>query len=411
MKKYILIGLILALSLISIGTAFALPLTVNEVQIDDITLTSGANRVSLDRNAEYSVEIQFTPQQAIENLELEAFISGYEYNYDDKISDGTPADDYDANITYKRTLSIRIPKDVEEDSYKIRVLFSDRDGDTLIKDYNLKLDPVKNAVEIVDIILSQEILEAGNVLTAVIRLANLGEDDEEDIRVELSVPELGLMQVEYIDEIAAEDEESSEELLLRIPTDAKPGVYTLNVRADYDNRHASVFSSATFSVKNNAKALSGPKTVIVVGSQIESASAAKPGIFPVSLTNNLRAQAFTLAVEGVDGWADAEINPVNTALLESGETAQFAVILTPNRGVEAGTRVFTVNFYTGGKALKQIPLTVNVLPTSQDIPYFAVAIAGIIILALLAALLFFRKINNHSKDSVESKKQQINTYY
>lgn len=407
MKTYLLLGIMLILCA---GLVSALPLAVNEVQIDDITLTSGTNRVSLDRNANYPVEIQFTPQQNIKNLEIEAFISGYEYNYDDKISDVAPADDYEANVTYKRTLNIKIPKDIEEDSYKLRILFSDRNGDSLIQDYNLKLDPVRNALEIMDIMLSQETVEAGNTLTASVRLANLGSEEEENIRIEFTIPELGVSAATYIDELEQEDEESSEEVFLRIPDDAKAGVYNLEVKVDYDRRHNSVSGSALISVKNPKEVESAkPKTTIIIGSQLESASFDRPAVYPVSVSNYAKtARVFTFAVEGAD-FADVEVNPASTFIVQPNETAQIAVVVTPYKSVSSGARVLSLDITSNDRPIKQVPLTLNILKTEASLLPYILAVT-LIAVATAFCVFCFGKINKTFQDK-KGEKEKPDTYY
>ncbi len=407
MKICYLLGLTLILC---VGLVSALPLTINEVQIDDIALTSGTNRVSLDRNASYPVEIQFTPQQNINNLEIEAFISGYEYNYDDKISDATPADDYEANTTYKRTLNIKIPKDVEEDSYKLRILFSDRDGDSLIQDYNLKLDPVRNALEIIDIILSQETVEAGNTLTASVRLANLGSEEEEDIKIGFTIPELGINAATYLDELEQEDEESSEEVFLRIPDDAKAGVYNLDVKVDYDRKHSSVYGSVLISVKNpKEESASKPKIAILIGSQLESASFDKPAVYPVLVTNYAKtAKVFTFAVEGAD-FADVEVNPAGTFIVQPDETAQIAIVVTPNKGLSAGTRVLSLDIIGDDRSIKQVPLTLNILKTEASLLPYILAVS-VIAVATAFCVFGFGKINKIFQNK-KGEKEKIDSYY
>lgn len=406
MKTYLLLGIMLILCA---GLVSALPLTVNEVQIDDITLTSGTNRVSLDRSTGYPVEIQFTPQQNVSNLEIEAFISGYEYNYDDKISDIAPADDYEANITYKRTLNIKIPKDIEEDSYKLRILFSDRDGDSLIQDYNLKLDPVRNALEIMDIMLSQETVEAGNTLTASVRLANLGSEEEENIRIEFTIPELGVSAATYIDELEQEDEESSEEVFLRIPDNAKAGVYNLDVKVDYDRKHNSVSGSALISVKNTKEEPVKPKTAVLIGSNLESASFDRPAVYPVSVSNYAKtARVFTFAVEGAD-FADVEINPASTFIVQPNETAQIAVVLTPHKGISAGARVLSLDIIDNDRSIKQVPLTLNILKTEVLLLPYILAVS-VIAVATAFCVFCFGKINKIFQNK-KSEKEKPDTYY
>ncbi len=404
MKKYLLLGLMVILCA---GLASALPLTVEDIKVDGV---SAGNRLSLDRGETYGIEVVFTPSEDINDMEIEAFIAGYEYSHDKPISDSTPSDGYEANITYKEKLTITIPKDVEEDNYKLRIIFSDRDGDELIQTFDLKLDPVRDSLEISDILLSQETVNAGSVLTVVVRIANFGSGDEDNVRIEAEIPELGVKQVAYVDEVQADDEESSEELYLRIPAGAGSGVYSLNVKVSYDRKHQETTSSVQISIRNNTEDEPKTKTVILLGSTLASASADRPAVYPVTITNYAKStKVFTLSVEGADGWADVQVNPASTILADPQENIHFAVVVTPNKGISAGIRVLTLDIIDRNHSIKQVPLTVNVLESSDSPILYGL---GLVAALLLAAVLIlgFKKINKNGRNN-GSGKSKVDAYY
>ncbi|PIN79963.1 hypothetical protein COV11_04965 [Candidatus Woesearchaeota archaeon CG10_big_fil_rev_8_21_14_0_10_30_7] len=59
------------------------------------------------------------------------------------------------------------------------------------------------------------------------------------------MPELGLKQSTYLDEVDADEEEQTEELYLRLPSDALSGTYDLVTEVSYDNGYRSVESQKT----------------------------------------------------------------------------------------------------------------------------------------------------------------------
>ena len=69
----------LALFLAVIGSVSALPINLEEVEVDDTILSENAeNRLSLERGEEYEVRVRFTPQEDLDDVEIRIFVSGFE---------------------------------------------------------------------------------------------------------------------------------------------------------------------------------------------------------------------------------------------------------------------------------------------------------------------------------------------
>ena len=75
MKVTKILGLftILLLSVLALSSvASALPLVIEEVQVDDIVVTeTNVNRLALERGKEFEVEVRFTPTEDIDDMEIE----------------------------------------------------------------------------------------------------------------------------------------------------------------------------------------------------------------------------------------------------------------------------------------------------------------------------------------------------
>lgn len=233
MIGWIIITVILSMS------AFALPATFEEVRVDDfVVLENQVNRLAFQRNAEHLVEIRFFPTQDIKNAELEIFVSGFEYKDLDPIRDSTGIFDADANVSYIKRLSFRLTDEVDEDDYKLRVIFTDRFGAETIKNFNLKFDVPRHSLNIEDVVFSpQGAIKAGGALLSTIRIENKGEKKENDLRVEVSIPQLHITGVDYIDEIRPTKEESTEEIFMKIPVCTAEGDYLVNVKILYNQLH------------------------------------------------------------------------------------------------------------------------------------------------------------------------------
>jgi hypothetical protein len=125
---------------------------------------------------------------------------------------------------------------VQEDNYKVRVVVTDRDGQEVIENYNIKMDVSRHDLQVVDAVFTpSRQVQAGQALLTSVRVENYGEKDEEDVKVTVSVPALGISASDYVDEIESDDAKETEELYLRVPKCAKPGVYDLTIDVKYND--------------------------------------------------------------------------------------------------------------------------------------------------------------------------------
>jgi len=233
MKKIALIVFALLLMVTSVA---ALPMTIDEVEIDGVTIDPDqTNRLDLLRDDEFKVRITFTVLEDLDDVEFEVAIFGYEYNDVERIVDRISNSDYDAGITYVKRFDLSLPDEVDEDDYKLRIIVADRYSSVLIQNYNLKIDVERHKLKIEDVLLfPSSHIEAGRALLATVRVENKGERTEDDVRVEVSIPELGISGADYIDEIDPNDEEETEEIFMPVPVCAQSGTYLLEVLVSYD---------------------------------------------------------------------------------------------------------------------------------------------------------------------------------
>jgi len=233
--------------------AQTLPLVIDRVEIDDHELeTFELNKLSLERDQTYDVEVKFTPFFNMDDVEIRVFVSGYEYNDLERISDNTALFDADSGVTYTKRLQIRFPGDAQEDDYRLRVMITDRNSEATIQDYRIKLDVPRHKLQLEDVYFQPTgPVHGGQALLTSVRLENKGERSEDDVRVTVSVPELGLSATDYIEEIEAGAEVSTEEIFMQLPACAKPGIYTMQVKAEYDELTEQLTRTAQVVVEEN----------------------------------------------------------------------------------------------------------------------------------------------------------------
>lgn len=247
-----LIALIAVFLITLVAAVSALPIDVNEVEIDDFEIVENqTNRFDIVRGQAYDIEIYLTPTQDVDDVEIEAFVSGFEHNDRFRLADHLGPFDFDENVTYRKKLSVRFSDFTDEDDYKLRIVISDRNNEEIFMNFPIKVDVERHNLQIVDALFTPNSVQAGHALLSVIRVENFGERDEYDVKVTLSVPELGIFASDYIEEIEHDEEEETEELFLRIPKCTEPGLYEAQMIVEYNNGFSRTGAKKVLEVMEN----------------------------------------------------------------------------------------------------------------------------------------------------------------
>ncbi|MEK6858153.1 MAG: hypothetical protein AABX39_06205 [Nanoarchaeota archaeon] len=226
----LLVLVVLALSV----TAQSVPVNLDKVEVNGVELNPWqSTSLSVQRNDQLEVRIELVAYGNADNLELQAFLSGYEYNDVERISASTAAFSVSDQRKYVKKLTLKLPENLEKDNYKLRLVLSDRNGPTLNWDYSLSIDVPRHRLRLEDVLLSPgSSVRAGDALLVKARLQNKGEKDERDVKVTASLGDLA-SQSAYLDRVKSEDEKETEELFLRVPKCTKAGVVSLKVDVEF----------------------------------------------------------------------------------------------------------------------------------------------------------------------------------
>ncbi len=357
-------GTLLALLLLSIVAltvqVAALPVSVEWIKINGDIVESG-ERLEVERSQILDVKVKFTALADAENIRAEAFIQGYEHRL---IIDETPIFDITQGNTYTKSLKIKLPDEMDRDDYVLRVIMSDRTGPLSTFQLALDVSTARHSLSIDDVSLSPgSTVEAGRSLLTTVRLDNMGQKDE-DVKVTVSMPELSISQVDYVDQLESDDARTSEELFLRIPRCAKPGEYTLVVKVEYNEMNSVVTSQKTITVVEGefCDELSNmdARTKIVLGNTVQTLAAGEKGIYPVTITNQAReSKTYALLVEGAGEFGEIQVSPSNVMQLDGGESGTAFIFVRPNADA-SGDKQFVLTVQEDGSILKQLTLSASV---------------------------------------------------
>ncbi len=241
------------LAIMVIATAVsALPVDVLRVELNDVELSAQTTtRLSVERNQEVKLELTLKSSENLENVEVQAFITGYEYNSFERIATATKTLGLTKDTLYVRSMTLKLPEELEEDNYRLRLIVSDRDSEAKIVDYPLKIDVPRHKLNVEDVTLSPSVIKAGEGIIAKVRVANKGEKSEKNVKVTVSVPALGVSDSRYLNEVDPQDEEEAEEMLLRVDKCTQAGKYDAVVEVLFDNQHRKVVETKEVTVEAN----------------------------------------------------------------------------------------------------------------------------------------------------------------
>ena len=435
------------------------PVCITSVEVNDREVKTGGTALirSVDRGDEISVLVEVEVSQnlsaysdshlnirgndnpdlirELEDLQVEAVIRGYDGN--DFIQDVSDAFNAQEGVSYVEDLKLQLPYRLVQDRYSLQVRVSGRQF-TLTETYNIEVEAQSHSVIIKDAVFSRErTVMAGRAFLATVRVQNVGNKDENNgIKVRVSIPELGISASDYIDELSEDESTTSEELYMRIPEDARKGEYRVIIEATYDDGDETVIEETSIFVtpaadtsasetdsgssSDSGSSPSGAaKTIISIGPEAQDVARDKGAVYPVTLMNQGRsAKTYTITTEAVGGWADTKVSPSSTVVAQAGESKALFIFVTPKDTAAAGEQALLVSIMSDGETLKQVILKGNVVGPAQSTTTTAQwgslkkgleigFVVLVVLLVILALIIGFNKLKGEDEDEGEGSQ----TYY
>ncbi len=196
-------------------------------------------------NVEFIVEVEnLFPDTGdkieINDIVVEVTIEDIEEDGDD-ISEETNDFNVDAGRDKKVRLNLKVPTEVDEESYRARIDIRgiDDKGDLHIVNWvvDLVVEKDNHDIKIRRFDLRPSPLSCNRVLTINTDLINIGSKDEDDINLEIFSPELDILKtVTGIElEEGTEDNIFDEDYTFNIDENVLPGIYPVNINIKYDD--------------------------------------------------------------------------------------------------------------------------------------------------------------------------------
>ena len=369
--RSVLFMFVFLISLISVNA-----LVMSEVKVDGTAISQSATVSAVKGNTlDIRVEL-FGDLNVTENdVRVKAWIGGYEY---DDIEETSDLFNVQSNVIYVKTLELELPEDMDAtEAYTLHVDAYSQSGNEVeyTNVFTLMVSPERHLIRFIDTIFNPGLsVEAGQPLFTTVRLENLGDKKEEDIKVKVSIPALGVSSIKYLDELTSneldnEDEEDSgqvEDIYLVVPKDAKTGTYDVVVEAEYNRGHDVESKRYLINIKGKVEApvdaLPGTNTptglvtaVISVDSETKSVQSGESVVYKIMFANlGQDAKTYTIELSNVD-FGVTRVDPA-VLTINPDQTAEAYVYLSVDKNAREGMHLFNVNVKSGNQIIKEFNL-------------------------------------------------------
>jgi hypothetical protein len=373
MKKLLQLAVFVMVALFSFTAAFAAnsvvnsnDVTVEYIKVNGDTYVSGDTlRVDLGERLDIRVKLQASAD--VSDVEVRARLIGYEYSNRESTTDASQIFDLQSGDTQYINLGLQVPVRADKDVYELRVDVDGRRVNFESAGFTVRVSGPRNHVLIRDVIFSpSNTVVAGRALLTSVRLENIGERDQDDVKVTVRIPELNLQGAVYVDSVDGEnrlgrgEKVTSEEVYLRIPECAR-GTYDVEIVVtfnEYDSVKTTrqIYVSAselcgqtqpTTPTNPTTPTTSVERTVITAPSAQQVEIGGTAASFPIVIQNTASvAKSYMVSVSGTAGWAKATISDINP-VVPAGSSKIVYVTIEPDAKASVGQKVFAIEVSTG----------------------------------------------------------------
>lgn len=250
--------------------------------------------------------------------------------------------------------------------------------------------------------LDPPVVLSGRAFIADVQVTNYHPFPLRNIKYRFQVPELGLEEIVYEDQLE-NGEQGRYEFFLRIPDCVRAKEYdaVLFTEVPRGPGEVEVFPVALkIGVQQNQQCIEeqqkSQKSIITI-LDIQDVAPLSGGVYPFTIVNDEREdQAYVLQVDGTDEWGSYEIRPRSMIVVPAGGSAEGELVIYSREGA-SGEHAFTVTVTSKDDA-QSVLLTAKLkdIPPVESAPFmqFGVFIIGLIIIIVFLAYLAHRRFSN-----------------
>jgi len=420
--KTVFTAIVALVAMLLVPMVLAQPTFTMDVEVEGVAVDSNTV-VYAERGSTADIMVRLISDEDASDIRVNAWVGGYEY---DVIESESKIFDLPNNTIKAIPIKLQLPSDMDaSETYTLHI-------DVLNGVYSssfvtsLRVEEIRHLTSIQDVILSPTTIEAGQPLFVTVRVENIGDKKEENIKVTASIPALGISARSYIEELTAhetsdeEDIESSgsTDIVLQIPDNAVAGIYDVKIDVEYDRSHE--IESATYKVD-----IKSQSTTITVDQKEESAVTITPDITSQEVEQGKSAVfKISFANKGLDdkvvsleasGDVVVRVDP-SILTIRTDDTAEAFVYVATTENTAEGLHMFTVKVKSNDKVIKEINFGTQVVgkPSGWEGAKQVLEIAFIallVILVILALVIVVKKLRGSEEGIEEPEELKGQTYY
>jgi hypothetical protein len=375
------------------------PVEIRKIEINDIAVAA-SDVLDVNNGDTIEVQLQVYAFETIDKARFEILVSGYEHRSLYAVSDEPIK--MVAGTTKYVTLSLDLPTDMDnEEEYTLEIRGRD-EVSSISEEYSLYVNTQRDRVDVLDFITTPSSgVEPGQTVIAEVRMKNRGQKDQESVRVNVAIPELGISESSYVSSLGRDEVVTSDDMLIFVPEEAAAGQYQVIVTLEYDEGYDESFS--TFVMNVLSPRLVDKENLLVSFNNNVDLVAGTAKSFDVVVANP-NSVATPISLAALDAaWADVEVSP-SLAMVQSGSDATFTVTVTPKSAI-AGEKELVLSVKEGTNTAAD--LTVNTYVEGSDeldmtnVILAVLLVIAIIVLLALVVTIARRKGDNNSEDTEE----------
>ena len=383
-------GIVVSLIVIALTLQTVIAATGDlNVSIDSVTIKGvvGSSTINIAGFSSEMVPLKviFTSNVNVEDAKIKAWIGGYR----DDIVVSTRRIHLLNTSVYSELLSIQLPSDIKpSESYTLYVRIETKNK-YREEQYNLKIQRESYNTEILDAD-SEKTVRAGEKLAVDVVLKNRGYEDLEDLFVVVSIPELGVEKRAYFEDLTSEDDSDADKrdsgertVYLRIPSNAKTGVYNLKIES-YNSDSRSVIT------KKIAVIAGEESSNVVVPITSKQVSVGKAETYELVIVNpGSKVGIYEIIPETSENLVINVDKPVITVKAGNSETVKISV-----KALKEGTYSFKIDVNSDNMLVKK--LTLNAIASKEStgsnwIIFTVVLVIVFVVLVIVLIVLLTRK--------------------
>src|SRR3989344_2805308 len=376
MKKLLSIMALFVISLLTVAMVSAVSeestlgaLTAADVSVEVNGEEYSGTLLTVEEGEELEVEVKLEnngptvddPMTPLVN-EVEARLMGYD---EEDVKASKIISSLKAGTEKKVTFTLLVPEDFKNGDATLKVFVYGGNDVLTATEYKLHVESVSHGMTVADVSFSPgKTVRAGQSLLTTVLLENNGENTEEDVKVTVEMPALGLSASEFVNKVEADNKEDVPEMFLSLPATTAPGEYEVKVTVAYDDLKKSVSHAETVTViandyLNSQMFPATGKLALAVGPERQAVTAGKTASYGLALTNEGGASKALVLEAATGGWASATLSET-LVVLEPGKSQVVYLDLAVASDAAAGEHLASVTVKSGNDVLETVVLKADV---------------------------------------------------